>query len=149
MAGIGWALCGHLRCPSWVVLEDGVVAFAAGAARAGTGLDGFGWRLSIADIAESGGFSTFAGYQRVITVIKGAGMVLTVDGEEQRGLLPLQPFAFKGDSQVSCRLITGPIRDFNLIYSPQRYHARLQWVDGMQRFFSTAQTVQGPTRLEP
>lgn len=108
---------------------------------AGTGLDGFGWRLSIADIAESGGFSTFAGYQRVITVIQGAGMVLTVDGEEQSGLLPLQAFAFKGDSQVSCRLITGPIRDFNLIYSPQRYHARLQWIDGEQRFFSTAQTV--------
>ena len=108
---------------------------------AGTGLDGFGWRLSIADIAESGGFSTFAGYQRVITVIQGAGMVLTVDGEEQRGLLPLQAFAFTGDSQVSCRLITGPIRDFNLIYSPQRYHARLQWIDGEQRFFSTAQTV--------
>lgn len=108
---------------------------------AGTGLDGFGWRLSIADIAESGGFSTFAGYQRVITVIKGAGMVLTVDGEEQRGLLPLQPFAFKGESQVSCRLITGPIRDFNLIYSAQRYLARLQWVDGVQRFFSTAQTL--------
>ena len=108
---------------------------------AGAGLDGFGWRLSIADIAESGGFSTFAGYQRVITVIKGAGMVLTVDGEEQRGLLPLQPFAFQGESQVSCRLITGPIRDFNLIYSPERYQARLQWIDGVQRFFSTAQTV--------
>ena len=108
---------------------------------AGSGLDGFGWRLSIADIAESGGFSTFAGYQRVITVIQGAGMVLTVDGEEQRGLLPLQPFAFKGDSQVACRLITGPIRDFNLIYSPERYHARLQWIDGQQRFFTTAQTV--------
>lgn len=27
---------------------------------AGAGLDGFGWRLSIADITESGGFSTFA-----------------------------------------------------------------------------------------
>lgn len=108
---------------------------------AGAGLDGFGWRLSIADITESGGFSTFAGYQRVITVIQGAGMVLTVDGEEQRGLLPLQPFAFKGESQVSCQLTSGPIRDFNLIYSPQRYHARLQWVDGIQRLFSTAQTV--------
>ena len=68
-------------------------------------------------------------------------MVLTVDGEEQRGLLPLQPFAFQGESQVSCRLITGPIRDFNLIYSPERYQARLQWIDGVQRFFSTAQTV--------
>ncbi len=38
---------------------------------AGTGLDGFGWRLSIADIGESGGFSTFAGYRRVITVLQG------------------------------------------------------------------------------
>src|SRR5450830_932239 len=109
----------------------------------GHGLEGFGWRLSIADIGESGGFSTFAGYQRVITVINGAGMVLTVDGEEQRGLLPLQPFAFKGDSQVSCRLISGPIRDFNLIYSPQRFQARLQWIDGVRRFFSPPQTGLG------
>ncbi|MGY2288784.1 HutD/Ves family protein [Pseudomonas sp. SDO528_S397] len=108
---------------------------------AGEGLDGFGWRLSIADIGESGGFSTFAGYQRVITVLQGSGMVLTVDGEEQRGLLPLQPFPFKGDSQVSCRLIGGPIRDFNLIYSPARYQARVQWMDGVQRFFSDAQTL--------
>lgn len=108
---------------------------------AGTGLGGFGWRLSIADIAESGGFSAFAGYQRVITVIKGEGMVLTVDGKEQRGLLLLQPFVFKGECEVSCCLINGPIRDFNLIYLPQRYHVRFQWVDGVQRFFSTAQTV--------
>ena len=38
---------------------------------AGEGLEGFGWRLSIADIAESGGFSSFAGYQRIITVLEG------------------------------------------------------------------------------
>ncbi len=37
---------------------------------AGVGLDGFGWRLSIADIEASGGFSVFAGYQRIITVLK-------------------------------------------------------------------------------
>ena len=36
---------------------------------AGTGLDGFGWRLSIADIGESGGFSTFAGYPGIDTDI--------------------------------------------------------------------------------
>src|SRR5476649_1425413 len=88
---------------------------------AGTGLDGFGWRLSIADIAESGGFSTFAGYQRIITVLQGAGMVLNVDGQDTPSLLPTDPFAFSGDSQVSCTLIDGPIRDFNLIYSPKRY----------------------------
>lgn len=108
---------------------------------AGTGLDGFGWRLSIADIGESGGFSTFAGYERVITVLQGDGMTLTVDGQDARPLLPLDPFAFSGESQVSCTLLGGAIRDFNLIYAPKRYGARLQWLDGEQRFFSEAGTV--------
>ena len=108
---------------------------------AGEGLDGFGWRLSIADIGESGSFSRFDGYQRVITVLQGAGMHLQVDGEQSRALLPFDAFAFKGDSEVSCRLIDGAIRDFNLIYAPQRYSARLQWLDGEQRFFSSAGTV--------
>ncbi|MBV4486239.1 HutD family protein [Pseudomonas sp. SWRI153] len=108
---------------------------------AGVGLEGFGWRLSIADIAESGGFSTFAGYQRVITVLQGDGMTLCVDGDDTRPLLPLDPFAFSGESQVSCTLLGGAIRDFNLIYSPQRYSARLQWLDGEQRFFTSAGTV--------
>ena len=108
---------------------------------AGTGLDGFGWRLSIADIGESGGFSTFAGYQRVITVLQGEGMTLTVDGQDTRPLLPLDPFAFSGESQVSCTLLGGAIRDFNLIYAPQRYRARLQWLAGEQGFFTAASTL--------
>jgi environmental stress-induced protein Ves len=107
----------------------------------GMGLDGFGWRLSIADIGESGGFSIFAGYERVISVLQGEGMTLRVDGQDTRPLLPLDPFAFSGESRVSCTLLGGPIRDFNLIYAPQRYSARLQWLDGEQRFFSSAGTV--------
>jgi environmental stress-induced protein Ves len=103
---------------------------------AGTGLDGFGWRLSIADIGESGGFSSFAGYERIITVLQGDGMTLRVDGQDTHPLLPLEPFAFSGESHVDCTLLGGPIRDFNLIYAPQRYRARLQWLDGEQRFFS-------------
>ncbi|UBM24997.1 HutD family protein [Pseudomonas sp. p1(2021b)] len=108
---------------------------------AGEGLEGFGWRLSIADIEESGGFSTFAGYQRIITVLQGDGMRLLVDGQASRPLLPFDAFAFRGESQVSCKLLGGPIRDFNLIYAPQRYRARLQWFDGTQRLYSSASTV--------
>ena len=110
---------------------------------AGAGLDGFGWRLSIADIAESGAFSTFAGYQRVISVLQGAGMNLQVDGVSSRALLPFDAFAFRGESAVACTLIDGPIRDFNLIYAPQRYTARLQWLDATtpQRLFSSAHTL--------
>ena len=108
---------------------------------AGVGLEGFGWRLSIADISESGGFSTFTGYERVITVLQGDGMTLRVDGQDTQPLLPLHPFAFNGESEVSCTLLGGPIRDFNLIYAPQHYCARLQWLAGEQRFFSSAGTV--------
>lgn len=110
---------------------------------AGDGLDGFGWRLSIADVGESGGFSAFTGYQRVITVLEGTGMRLEVDGQHSRDLTALDAFAFDGGSAVHCELIDGPIRDFNLIYSPQRYAARLQWlrVDGELELFSAASTL--------
>jgi len=107
----------------------------------GEGLEGFGWRLSIAAIGESGGFSRFEGYQRVITVLQGEGMHLHVDGEQSRALLPFDAFAFNGASDVSCTLIDGPIRDFNLIYAPQRYRARLQWLEAGGRLFTSAQTV--------
>ncbi|MFU7132857.1 HutD family protein [Pseudomonas paraeruginosa] len=94
----------------------------------GDGLDGFGWRLSIADVGESGGFSRFAGYQRIISVLQGGGMRLRVDGADTPALRERQPFAFSGDSEVHCTLLDGAIRDFNLIYYPQRYRARLQWL---------------------
>lgn len=109
----------------------------------GEGLDGFGWRLSIADIGESGGFSAFTGYQRIISVLEGDGMQLQVDGALSRPLLAFDPFAFSGDSRVECRLLGGAIRDFNLIYAPQRYAARLQWLtlERPQRLFSSAPVV--------
>lgn len=110
---------------------------------AGHGLEGFGWRLSIADIAESGGFSSFSGYQRVITVLQGDGMHLTIDGKTSRDLLPFDPLAFSGDAVVDCTLLGGTVRDFNLIYAPKRYQARLQWLDGIvpATLFTSAQTV--------
>lgn len=107
----------------------------------GQGLDGFGWRLSIADIQASGAFSSFAGYQRIITVLQGDGMRLLVDGQPSRPLLPFDGFAFDGASEVDCQLIGGPIRDFNLIYAPQRYRARLQWLEGFNRVHTSASTV--------
>ncbi len=109
----------------------------------GDALDGFGWRVSIADIEASGGFSVFAGYQRIITVLQGAGMTLDIDGHTSRALQVSDPFAFSGDSQVACTLLDGPIRDFNLIYHPRRFAARLHWLDvrAPQRVFSSATTV--------
>ncbi len=33
----------------------------------------FDWRLSLADVAQDGGFSAFGGFQRIITVLEGRG----------------------------------------------------------------------------
>lgn len=103
----------------------------------------FDWRLSLADVAQDGEFSAFAGYQRIITVLEGKGIQLTVDGRQEAPLAPRAAYAFSGDARVDCRLLDGPIRDFNLIYAPARHHARLQWVagPGPHTFHSSAPTV--------
>ncbi len=74
------------------------------------------WRLSIADVERDGPFSEFPGIDRSIMVIEGKGMELAVAGQEIRRLDRLfEPFAFSGDAKTDCRLIGGPIRDFNLM----------------------------------
>jgi environmental stress-induced protein Ves len=74
------------------------------------------WRLSIADVASDGPFSEFPGIDRWIMVIEGKGMELAIEGQEVRRLNRLfEPFAFPGDRKTDCRLIAGPIRDFNLM----------------------------------
>ena len=74
------------------------------------------WRLSIADVASDGPFSEFQGIDRWIMVISGKGMELTIEGLGAKRLdRPLEPLSFPGDAKTDCRLIDGPIRDFNFM----------------------------------
>jgi environmental stress-induced protein Ves len=74
------------------------------------------WRLSIADVASEGPFSEFPGIDRWIMVIEGAGMQLTIDGLGTKRLdRPFEPLFFPGDAKTDCKLIDGPIRDFNFM----------------------------------
>jgi len=74
------------------------------------------WRVSVADVASDGPFSSFACYDRVIATIEGAGMVLAHPALGRSARLgPLEPYAFSGDWETSCTLVDGPVRDFNLI----------------------------------
>jgi hypothetical protein len=78
--------------------------------------DRFRWRLSIADVASSGPFSDFSGYDRVIAVVSGAGMRLAVAGRAPVVLTrDSDPYPFPGDAATDCTLLDGPIRDFNLM----------------------------------
>ena len=69
----------------------------------------------MADVDRGGPFSAFAGVDRVITLVDGAGMALTVAGTERVLDEPFRPFAFPGDAPTDCRLLAGPVVDFNVM----------------------------------
>ena len=79
------------------------------------------WRLSIAEVAQSGPFSDFSGFDRTIMLIDGSGFTLDFDPASSSGApskridRPYEPFAFDGGWKTDCTLIDGPIRDFNLM----------------------------------
>ena len=86
----------------------------------------FNWRLSIAEVGQSGPFSDFSGYDRIITLIEGKGMVLTFNGTMQRRIDKLYiPLPFDGGWQTDCDLIDGPLRDFNLMVARRWGHAAM------------------------
>jgi environmental stress-induced protein Ves len=81
---------------------------------AGAGFDDFLWRVSIADVHQSGPFSRFPGIDRVILLLDGGGMVLHGDEGEHALTTELAPHAFRGEAQVDAELVS-PSRDFNLM----------------------------------
>lgn len=72
------------------------------------------WRLSMATVAEDGPFSVFAGIERNLTVLDGAGFRLIGAGIDLV-CAPLIPVAFAGD--VPVRAVTGGAvsTDFNVM----------------------------------
>ena len=85
----------------------------------------FLWRLSIAEVAASGDFSLFPGYDRTITLIEGAGMRLAFEEAPEKAILKrFEPFDFSGDWHCRCSLVAGPVRDFNLMVDRGRAQGR-------------------------
>ena len=85
-----------------------------GATDAGTPQDGaWDWRVSIAEVSKAGAFSVFPGMDRVLTVIEGELLLLSVDGAEHP-LEKYRPFRFSGDADSAGALPTGDIRDLNV-----------------------------------
>ncbi|MFH8989358.1 HutD family protein [Streptomyces sp. NPDC017940] len=98
--------------------------------------DGFDWRVSVADVDADGPFSPFAGVDRVITLVEGEGMLLTVDGAPHQ-VGPLRPFAFSGDAVTDCRLVAGAVRNVNVMTRRGR-----AWADVRIVTVDTAETVE-------
>ncbi|NMW25795.1 HutD family protein, partial [Rhodanobacter denitrificans] len=59
------------------------------------GGDGFLWRVSVAEVDSAAPFSAFAGIDRQIVLLDGAGFTMTLDDGRVHALTtPFVPFAF-------------------------------------------------------
>lgn len=92
----------------------------------GADMDGFGWRVSIATIAQSGPFSVFPGVDRVIMLLDGDGVRLQGQGVDHALATPLAPFAFSGDVALDCALLGGTSTDFNVMTRRSQWQAEVQ-----------------------
>lgn len=88
------------------------------------------WRMSVAEVAQSGPFSRFDGVQRWFAVLAGPGVRLTM-GADIHELTPASaPLCFDGGTPVDCQLMGGPTQDFNLMVRPDQVEARMKRVAG-------------------
>jgi environmental stress-induced protein Ves len=102
-------------------------------------------RLSIASVAASGPFSVFPGVDRTLLILDGAGVALTRDGAPEVVLdRRSPPFVFPGEAGIHCRLLDGPVRDFNLMVDRALAEASLEVIHlapGGTRTFAGTGTV--------
>ena len=93
------------------------------------------WRMSVADVDQSGPFSKFEGIERWFAVLEGAGVQLDVAGVPHRMTVTGAPLFFDGGAATGCELIAGKTRDFNLMVRRGSKPSRMLRVDG--RFSET------------
>jgi environmental stress-induced protein Ves len=101
----------------------------------GAGMEDFAWRVSIATIAADGPFSVFNGIDRVIMLLRGAGMRLhSRDGRIDHALdQALMPFDFPGEASMDCTLLSGESQDFNVMTRREKLRAEVSIVRGPQQ----------------
>jgi uncharacterized protein len=78
--------------------------------------DPFRWRVSVAHIDQSGPFSDFAAYNRIMVLLRGSGVALKFSNGDERLLRTVGDVAeFDGALATLCELLGGPCVDLNLM----------------------------------
>lgn len=83
----------------------------------GDGSEEFVFRLSMAKIENDGPFSRFDSYDRHLVLLQGNGCILDSNGKQLALTNSSSPYSFAGERKIDCRLIEGPVTDFNVIIS--------------------------------
>ena len=82
----------------------------------GADLEDFAWRISTAQVAVDGAFSSFPGIDRSLAVLAGNGVCLQrADGLRETLLSGDAIAVFSGEEAISAQLLDGPITDLNLM----------------------------------
>jgi environmental stress-induced protein Ves len=95
----------------------------------GSGFESFGWRLSMADVASDGPFSPFPGIDRTLILVEGDGLELEVEGFAYRLDRASPKLSFSGDDATAGRLLSGPIRDLNVMTRRGQFRHRTRFVE--------------------
>lgn len=76
----------------------------------------FLWRISLADVTRDCEFSSFPGYDRTLLPAEGNGMALSFDTAPAVEIRERwRPVHFQGEWHTRCRLLDGPVTDFNIM----------------------------------
>jgi environmental stress-induced protein Ves len=92
----------------------------------GAGYDDFDWRLSVAEVARDGPFSSFPGIDRTIVLLEGAGLRLRDTAGEHLLASVGALHAFAGEATIDASLIAGATRDFNVMTRRGRCRAEVE-----------------------
>jgi environmental stress-induced protein Ves len=112
------------RAVAWK--NGGGVTAEIATAPPGAGFEAFDWRVSLAEIAADGPFSTFAEVDRTLVMLEG-GVRLTVEGCDPVDLTPASPpFAFPGDAATAAHLTAATARDLNVMVRRGRWRAQVR-----------------------
>jgi hypothetical protein len=104
----------------------------------GSGLEGFDWRVSIAEIRTPGPFSPFPGIERRMAIISGR-LSLAIDGRPAVTLTPeSDAIEFPGEVPVFAGPLGAPVTDLNLMTR------RVSCSASLRRRFARAPAVLEP-----
>lgn len=94
------------------------------------GAESWCWRMAVAEVAQDGPFSLFAGVTRWFSVLSGGGVQLSSGGRTHRLTGASVPLCFDGGVPTDCRLLAGATLDFNLMVRGDPACARMTRIAG-------------------
>jgi environmental stress-induced protein Ves len=99
-----------------------------------SGLDDFGWRVSMARVERDGPFSAFPGVDRTLSILEGEGLRLAIAGSpaiELDGVTA--PYSFPADQPTDSALLGGPVTDLNVMTRRGRFKHAMRRVEVLEK----------------